>query len=60
MAAVRDGVERFGDRMAALAWVRPKQPEALPVQINRRRIYVLPTGFGLFLSLLIFTMLIGE
>jgi len=59
VAAVRDGVERFGDRMAALAWVRPKQPEALPAQINRRRIYVLPTGFGLFLSLLIFTMLIG-
>ncbi|MEO5628606.1 MAG: DUF58 domain-containing protein, partial [Thermomonas sp.] len=59
MAAVRDGVERFGDRMAALALVRPKQPESLPVQINRRRIYVLPTGFGLFFSLLIFTMLIG-
>ena len=59
MAAVRDGVERFGDRMAALALVRPKKPEALPVQIGRGRIYVLPTGFGLFVSLLIFTMLIG-
>src|SRR5207344_3601949 len=45
--------------MAALAWVRPKQPEALPIHINRGRIYVLPTGFGLFLTLLIFTMLIG-
>jgi uncharacterized protein (DUF58 family) len=56
---VRDGVERFGDRMAALALVRPKRPEALPVQINRGRIYVLPTGFGLFISVLIFAMLIG-
>jgi uncharacterized protein (DUF58 family) len=59
MAVARDAVERFGDRMAALALVRPKQPEALPVQINRRRIYVLPTGFGLFMTLLIFTMLVG-
>lgn len=45
--------------MAALALVRPKHPEALPAQINRRRIYVLPTGFGLFISVLIFTMLVG-
>jgi len=35
MAATRDAVERFGDRMAALALVRPKKPEALPVRITR-------------------------
>ena len=54
MAAERavpvDAVERFGDRMARLALVRPRQPESLPVQITRKRIYVLPTGFGLFIA----------
>ena len=59
MAQVRDGVERFGDRMARYAFVRPKQPEAVPVRIHRRRIYVLPTGFGLFLGAMLFTMLVG-
>jgi len=54
-----DAVERFGDRMARLALVRPKQPEALPVHITRKRIYVLPTGFGLFVGLMLATMLVG-
>ena len=59
MAATRDAVERFGDRMAALALVRPKKPETVPVSITRRRIYILPTGFGLFLGLMLATMLVG-
>ena len=59
MAAVRDGVERFGDRMARLAWVRPRQPETLPTRIHRGRIYILPTGFGLFLGAMLVTMLVG-
>jgi len=59
MAAARDAVERYGDRMAALALVRPKKPESLPVRITRNRIYILPTGFGLFLALMLTTMLIG-
>src|SRR3990167_6816701 len=59
MAATRDAVERFGDRMAALALVRPKKTEALPVRITRNRIYVLPTGFGLFLGAMLVTMLVG-
>ena len=59
MAVTRDAVERFGDRMAALALVRPKRPEALPVRISRNRIYILPTGFGLFLAAMLTTMLIG-
>ena len=56
---VRDGVERFGDVAARFALVRPKRPEPLPVQIGRRRIYVLPTGFGLFLGAMLATMLVG-
>lgn len=59
MAVARDGVERFGDRMAAFALVRPKQPESLPIAVHRRRIYVLPTGFGLFLGVMLVTMLVG-
>ena len=59
MAQVRDGVERFGDRLARFAFVRPKQPEAVPVRVHRRRIYILPTGFGLFLGAMLVTMLVG-
>jgi uncharacterized protein (DUF58 family) len=31
----------------------------LPVRITRKRIYVLPTGFGLFVGLMLVTMLVG-
>lgn len=55
----RDAVERFGDRLAKIALVRPRHPEALPIRINRNRIFILPTGFGLFLGALIVAMLVG-
>ena len=42
---------RYGPETLAL--VRPKKPETLPVRITRNRIYVLPTGFGLFLCALL-------
>ncbi len=38
---------------------RPRSPEALPVQLERRRIYVLPTGFGMFVAVLLTAMLLG-
>ena len=41
------------------AWMRPRGPEALPVQLDRHRIYVLPTASGLFFALLLGTMLLG-
>lgn len=59
MAVARDAVERFGDRLARLALMRPRRPEALPARIHRKRIYILPTGFGLFLAALVFAMLLG-
>lgn len=59
MAVARDAVERFGDRLAALALVRPRHPEAVPVRIGRKRIYILPTGFGLFLAAMLTAMLLG-
>ena len=41
------------------AWARPRQPESLPVRLDRRRVYVLPTGFGLFFALLLVGMAAG-
>ena len=38
---------------------RPRAPEALPVRIDRRRIYVLPSPFGLFYALLVGAMALG-
>jgi uncharacterized protein (DUF58 family) len=41
------------------ALTRLKQPEALPITIDRRRIYVLPTRYGLFFAGLLAAMLLG-
>jgi uncharacterized protein (DUF58 family) len=41
------------------SWMRPRAPESLPVAIDRRRVYVVPTGFGLFLALLLAAMGVG-
>lgn len=41
------------------ALTRLRQAEALPIQLDRRRIYVLPTGFGLAFAVLLLVMLLG-
>ena len=41
------------------AWARPRRPESLPVSFDRRRVYVLPTSFGLFFALLLLAMWLG-
>ena len=41
------------------ALTRLKQPETLPAILNRHRIYVLPTRFGLVFSLMLLVMMIG-
>ncbi|MGL4693307.1 MAG: DUF58 domain-containing protein, partial [Stenotrophomonas maltophilia] len=38
---------------------RPRRPEHLPCRFDRRRIYVLPTRFGLFVAALLSAMLLG-
>ncbi|KIP86463.1 membrane protein [Stenotrophomonas maltophilia] len=38
---------------------RPRQPETLPQRLDRRRIYVLPTRFGLFVAAVLAAMLLG-
>lgn len=42
-----------------LSLTRPRRPEALPAQLNRHRVYLLPTRFGLFYSALLATMTMG-
>ncbi len=44
-------------RLDALA--RPRGPEPLPVVFDRRRIYILPTAFGMFFIALLAVMLVG-
>lgn len=51
---LRERVER---RFAK--WIRPRAPETLPALIDRRRVYVLPTRFGLFYAALVLAMLLG-
>jgi uncharacterized protein (DUF58 family) len=40
-------------------WIPPRAAETLPVRFDRKRIYVLPTGFGLFFTALLLAMLVG-
>jgi len=42
------------------ALTRLKQAEALPITLNRHRIYVLPTRFGLMFSAVLLVMLMGS
>jgi len=51
-------LRRFVERRAA-RWIKPRAPESLPVSLDRHRIYVLPTGFGLFFAALLAAMLLG-
>lgn len=50
----------WGDRWHTLQLLaRPRQPEALPRRLDRRRIYVLPTRFGMFVTTVLVAMLLG-
>jgi uncharacterized protein (DUF58 family) len=55
----RDSIERTGDRLTRWGLIRAKKTEALPIEIGRRRIYVLPTSFGLFITGVIAVLLLG-
>lgn len=41
------------------ALTRLRRVEALPARLDRRRIYVLPSGFGMMFGVLLFVMLVG-
>lgn len=40
-------------------WIRPRAPEPFPVDLERHRIYVLPTRFGWFFGALLVVMGVG-
>ncbi|MBU8976255.1 MULTISPECIES: DUF58 domain-containing protein [unclassified Lysobacter] len=42
-----------------MVWTQPRDPESLPARLHRRRIYVLPTRFGMFYAFALLTMLAG-
>lgn len=41
------------------ALTRLRRAESLPIRLDRRRIYVLPTPFGIAMAILLFVMLLG-
>jgi len=55
----------WGDRLKRMLsagsrrFTRPRLPETLPQRLDRRRIYVLPTRFGMFVAVLLAAMLLG-
>lgn len=57
VASKRPALSALRARIALIA--RPRKPEPLPAHIDRRRVYILPTGFGLFMAVLLLAMLIG-
>lgn len=65
MSAHADPAVPFGQRVLAFAerrlpaLTRLRQPEPLPIELDRRRIYVLPTGFGVVFMLLLMVMMLG-
>jgi uncharacterized protein (DUF58 family) len=58
LASIRTRVLALAERRLP-ALTRLRQAERLPIRLDRRRIYVLPTAFGLMFALLMFVMLVG-
>ncbi len=58
LATWRDDLMRFAERRLP-ALTRYRQAEALPIRLHPRRVYILPTRFGLVFALLLLSMLIG-
>jgi len=51
-------LQRWAERRLP-ALTRYRRPESLPIELHRRRIYIVPTGFGLGFSVLLLVMLAG-
>jgi uncharacterized protein (DUF58 family) len=54
-----DVLERIDDGLARLPFVRGRKPEPLPITLDRKRIYVLPTRQGVLVGVLVLGMLLG-
>ncbi|MEO7072801.1 MAG: DUF58 domain-containing protein [Rhodanobacter sp.] len=58
MGALLQRVARWGERRLP-ALTRYRRAEVLPIELHRRRIYIVPTGFGTGFALLLLVMLAG-
>ena len=56
-AAVAAAARRAEIRLPALT--RQRRVESLPILLHRRRIYIVPTGFGLLFAAMLLVMLLG-
>jgi uncharacterized protein (DUF58 family) len=55
---LRARIRQFAERRLP-ALTRLKAPEALPIVLDRRRVYIVPTAFGLGFAVLLAVMLVG-
>ena len=58
-AGISGHFARVDDLLARLPFVRGRKPETLPIALDRKRIYVLPTRHGLLVGALLLAMLLG-
>lgn len=58
MSVFSQRVQNWAERRLP-ALTRYRRPESLPVELHRRRIYIIPTAFGLGFTVLLLVMLVG-
>lgn len=58
MSVVQQRLQTWAERRLP-ALTRYRRPESLPVELHRRRIYIVPTLFGLGFTMLLLIMLVG-
>lgn len=58
MRGLLQRTQRWAERRLP-ALTRYRRPESLPIELHRRRIYIVPSGFGIGFSILLLVMLIG-
>ena len=58
MRETLQSLQRWAERRLP-ALTRYRRPEKLPIELHRRRIYIVPTAFGLGFSVLLLVMLVG-
>jgi uncharacterized protein (DUF58 family) len=58
MRETLQSLQRWAERQLP-ALTRYRRPEKLPIELHRRRIYIVPTAFGLGFSVLLLVMLVG-
>ena len=58
MHALLQRLARWGERRLP-ALTRYRRMESLPIELHRRRIYIVPTGFGIGFAVLLLVMLVG-